>query len=355
MLIRRENLEHVAAAVFSAMGSPEHEAEIVARSLVVSNLMGHDSHGVGLIATYVEHFRGGLLFPGTSAARCGGGGAILMFDGRLGFGRRVGGEAMAQAIETCRESGVALMTLRNAHHLGRIGAYGEMAMDAGLVSIHFVNVTGHAPLVTPWGGTAGRFVTNPVCIAFPGTAQTPPTLLDMATSRIALGKARVAMTRGETLDAGLLVDHLGRPSSDPGVVFAEPRGALQPFGSYKGSGLALMCELLAGGLSGGGTIQPRNPRAGGIVNNMFTIVVDPAGLVDHGWLASEIDAMVGYVKSTIPANPAHPVVVAGDRERETARERGREGIPLDDAEWKELLDAGGRVGLARKDLLAIAC
>jgi len=106
---------------------------------------------------------------------------------------------MAAAAERCRETGVVLMTLRNAHHIGRIGAYGEIAMEHGMISLHFVNVIDHGPTVAPRGGGEARYVTNPVCIAVPGTKNTPPTLLDMATSLIALGKARVALSKGEQM------------------------------------------------------------------------------------------------------------------------------------------------------------
>lgn len=354
MLIRHDALTGLVARIFEAMDTAPDEAELVAGSLVTANLMGHDSHGVGLVPTYVNHFKDGLLKPGTSVEQMRDDGAILMFDGRRGFGRRVGGEAMDAAARRCRETGVVLMTLKNAHHLGRIGAYGEIAMGAGLISLHFVNVIDHAPTVVPFGGAEGRFVTNPVCIAVPGTEATPPTLLDMATSRIALGKARVAMTKGEALPDGLVVDADGQPTTDPSVLYAEPRGALAPFGLHKGSGLALMCELLAGGLSGGGTIQPENPRRHSIVNNMFTILIDPARLVDMDWLRAEIDATVSYVKSARPADPGNPVIVAGDMERANTARRSEHGVEIDDAAWGEILDAGAGLGLDRSEMEAEA-
>ena len=350
MQIQADALTGLAAGIFEKMGSPEDEAALVAGSLVTANLMGHDSHGAGLVPAYVEHFKAGRLRPGTAVEQVGDDGAVLMFDGRHGFGRRVGGEAMAAAVAKCRETGVVLMTLRNAHHLGRIGAYGEIAAGAGLISLHFVNVVDHEPCVAPWGGAEARFVTNPVCIAVPATGNTPMTLLDMATSRIAMGKARVAMTKGEALDDGLVIDAGGRATTDPAVIFSEPRGALLPFGLHKGSGLALICELLAGGLSGGGTIQPGNERLGGIVNNMLTVVIDPAALVDMSWLEAEIDATVDYVKSARPVDAETPVIVAGDMERANSRIRGVEGVFIDDTAWGGILAAGERLGLSRSEM-----
>ncbi|MGB0630987.1 MAG: Ldh family oxidoreductase, partial [Alphaproteobacteria bacterium] len=136
----------------------------------------------------------------------------------------------------------------------------------------------------------------------------------------------------------------GRPSTDPSVMYDDPRGSLLPFGDHKGSGLAMMCELLAGGLSGGGTIQPDNPRQESIVNNMFTMLVDPSRLVDIDWLRAEIDATVAYVKSARPADPEQPVLVAGDPERARAIERAAEGVEINDEAWLELCDAARRIG-----------
>ncbi len=350
MIIQANPLTQFVTAIFQQGGSEKNEAELVASSLVRANLMGHDSHGVGLVPTYTEHMIEGLLKPNTPAECVRDDGAILMFDGQRGFGRRVAGEAMTAAIERCRTTGVVLMTLRNAHHVGRIGAYGEMAMEAGLISLHFVNVTDHSPAVAPWGGSEPRFITNPVCIAVPGTDRMPPTLLDMATSKIAMGKVRVAMTQGVPVPEGMLIDQAGQPTTDPNVIYAEPRGALLPFGDHKGSGLALMCELLGGALSGGGTIQPGNKRDNSLINNMFNVIVDPARLVDTDWLQSEIDATLDYVKSARPADPQHPILVAGDPERARIQERTANGIEVDDTAWGLILDAAKALGMTEQKL-----
>ena len=142
MIIHANPLTQLVTAIFMQGGSEKDEAELVASSLIKANLMGHDSHGVGLVPTYIKNIQDDLLKPNTPVECVRDDGAIMMFDGQRGFGRRVAGEAMTAAIARCRDTGVVLMTLRNTHHVGRIGAYGEMAMEAGLISLHFVNVTG---------------------------------------------------------------------------------------------------------------------------------------------------------------------------------------------------------------------
>ena len=307
-----------------------------------------------MLSTYVRTIKAGLLAPGTPAKLVKDDGSILIFDGQRGFGQRVAFEAMNAAIDRCRETGLTIMALRNAHHIGRVGSYGEQSIAAGLVSLHFVNVIDHQPLVAPFGGRDARYSTNPVCIAVPATTENPPVLLDMATSRIARGKAMVAMNRGEKLAEGLIIDSDGEPSTDPSVMFRSPGGALLPLGEHKGYGLAFICELLAGVLTGGGTIQPGNPRNGSIINNMMTFVVDPGRLVDHAWMQAEIDAVTSYIKASPPFDPAVKVRIAGDPEREKFTERSAKGIPIEDVTWSELLQAGADAGLECSFLESIA-
>jgi len=354
MLIEHQALTRLTASIVRAGGSEAAEAEMVADHLVGANLAGHDSHGVGMLPTYVEHLHSGLLKPNTPVCLEQDLGPILRFDGCDGYGQRVATEAMEAAIARCRELGAVVMALHGAHHVGRIGGYGEQAIAAGLVSIHFVNVTDHLPLVAPFRGAEARLVTNPICVAVPGTDRTPPTLLDMATSRVAMGKVRVAMNEGRRLAEGLILDRDGRPSCDPHDMFEEPRGALLPFGEHKGYGLALACELLGGILSGGGSIQPGNPRRGSILNNMLTILLDPARFGDPAAMAADYDGLIAYLKSSRPIDPAEPVLAAGDPERRTRAERLEGGIPLDARTWEEVLTAAASLGIARAELVEMA-
>ena len=331
-------------------GAGPEEARSVARHLVDANLAGHDSHGVAMVPAYVEHLLAGTVQPETAAEVVKDDGAILVFDGCRGFGRRVGGKAMAAAIDRCREAGLVLLGLRDAHHLGRIGAFGEMAAEAGLISIHFVNVYDHRGLVAPFGGRDARFSTNPVCVALPRVDEAPPLLLDMATSRVAFGKVNVAHNKGQRLPGEFLVDPQGRFTDDPAAMFQEPIGALLPFGEHKGFGLAVVCELLAGLLAGGGTIQPENPREGGILNNMLAILIDPARLADGHWLNTEMEAFIDYVKASPPLDPANPVLVPGESERIFRERRLAEGIEIDPGTWQAIMEAAARVGLEAADV-----
>jgi len=347
MLIQHDRLRDLVRAMLTASGSAEAEAAIVADHLVEANLKGHDSHGVGMMPQYVEHLHKGLLHPNRHAEVVKDDGAFLIVDGGLGHGQVIAREAMALALPKVKAGGVAIVGTRNCHHMGRIGTYGELVAEAGFISIHFVNVTGHPPLVAPFRGSDGRYTTNPICIALPATAATPMVVHDFATSRVALGKVRVAHNKGVKMPPGHLIDPEGRPTDDPGVMFREPKGAALAFGEHKGYGLALLAEILAGAVTGGGTIQPGRPRVGTIINNMLSIIVDPTRMVDLGYLTQEIDAMVAYAKASPPADPAAPVLAPGDPERIARAQRLRDGIDIDPTTWTQMQAAAESLGLDR--------
>ncbi|WP_043358816.1 malate/lactate/ureidoglycolate dehydrogenase [Belnapia sp. F-4-1] len=357
MLIQAERLQAAIAHMLEAAGTDPTSAGIVAADLLEANLQGHDSHGVQLAPRYVLNVLAGKLMPNAAVQVVQRTGAIIVADGGMGFGQVVGRQAMELAIASARDTGLGLLALRNVHHLGRIGAYGDQAVAAGMLSIHFVNAVSGPPVVAPFGGIEARFGTNPICIAVPPVAPVAPggypLILDFATSALAIGKVRVAHATGSPVPEGSLVDHAGRPTTDPGVMYGEgPRGALLPFGLHKGSGLALMCEILAGALTGGGTNQPATAKDRGIVNGMLALVLDPARFGDIEAFRAETAAMVAHVKAASPPG-GPPVLVAGEKERITKAERQRGGIPVPDATWAELCSAAAEAGIPADRLVAL--
>ncbi|ATA24164.1 lactate dehydrogenase [Brenneria goodwinii] len=350
MQISESRLIDIARTLLRNVGCEEAEAACVAEHLVGANLKGHDSHGVGMLPHYVSFIADGIMQPNTPARMIRDGGAVLQFSGDRGFGQRTGKEAMQAAIERVKTTGVCLMTLSSTCHLGRIGTYGEMAAAAGLVSIHFVNVNDLDPIVAPWCGSEARFGTNPICIAFPKSENNAAFVLDFATSIVALGKTRVAYLAGKKFDEDVMRDCNGISTNDPRVMWeGEKHGALKPIARHKGGGLVLAAEMLAGLLSGGGTIQPENPRHGAIVNNMTTIVIDPANMVSLAWLQKEYDAMLDYVRSSRAPDPEQPILIAGEPEIRTKAQRQAAGIEISDQEWQKIVDAGISLGMTTTD------
>src|SRR3954469_690863 len=234
LIFQKEALSRAIEAIVVAGGSEAREAKMVAENLVTANLMGHDSHGVGMIPRYVDALLEGGLSVNQHPKVQLDSGALLALDGCQGYGQVIGAEATAMAIDRAKQHGSCVMTLGRAHHLGRIGQWGEQAAAQGLISINFVNVISRA-IVAPYGGADARFGTNPVCIAIPIPGE-PPFLLDMATSAVAQGKVRVAHNKGEKVSPEWLLDDRGNTTSDPRYGVIEPFGALRTFGLHKGYG-----------------------------------------------------------------------------------------------------------------------
>ena len=328
--------------LMQGFGSAPEEVELVATNLIEANLRGHDSHGVGMLPRYANAYLEGGLTPNAHVAVRMDGGALLALDGQAGFGQVIGREAMLLGIERAKLHGSCVMALGNAHHLGRIGAWAEMAVAEGLISMHFVNVISR-PIVAPWGGREARFGTNPFAVGVP-VAGGEPVILDLATSVIAQGKARVAMNKGEQLPAGQMLDDAGRPTTEPKFGAVPPLGALLTFGEHKGFGLALVCELLGGALAGGLTAKGPASGAQRVLNGMLTVLVDPARLSDLPTFEHEVHACLAWMRSSPPQEGVERVRVAGEPERESRARRLEAGIPVDHTTWRELLAAAEKLG-----------
>ena len=344
-----EALEGMARALLAAAGCSETEAGIVAEHLVGANLAGHDSHGVGMLPAYVDFLRRGLYVADQTPAIVRDDGAVVVVDAARGMGQHMAKIALDRGIARAKGQGACVVALRESAHVGRIGAYSEYVAAAGLASAHFVNVVDHTPVVAPFGGSDARFITNPFSAGLPG-ADGPAPLLDMATSTIALGKARVAHNRGVPVPEGSLLDVGGRPTTDPAALIERHEGALTAFGAHKGSGLAVMCEIFAGALTGGRTTQPEHARHGSILNNMVSVLMDPGAFGDEAAIVREARAFGAYVKASPPAPGVDEVLLPGEPEAAARAERAAEGVPVEDRTVAQLRAAAASVHLAGADV-----
>jgi hydroxycarboxylate dehydrogenase B len=341
-LIPLARLRAAVGELMLGFGSAPREVELVADNLLQANLTGHDSHGIGMLPRYANAFLEGGLKPNATLLTKMDGGTLLALDGQAGFGQVIGHDAMRLGIARSRQHGSCIMALADAHHLCRIGAWAEMAVAEGLVSVHFVNVVSR-PIVAAWGGGDARFGTNPFCVGIPVPGR-EPVILDMATSVIAQGKARVAYNKGEPLAPGQLLDDQGRPTTDARFGVVEPYGALRTFGEHKGFGIALVCELLGGALAGGATQRMPGDGRQRVINGMLTILIDPARLGTAAVYGAEMQGFIDWVKASRPQEGTDHVRVAGDPEREHRAKRLAEGIPVDATTWSELLAVAAKLG-----------
>ena len=344
-------LHALASLIVSRMGSAPEETAEVADHLVRANLSGHDSHGVGMLPAYVRLLQDGLLVPNQTPHTVLDAGALLVIDARRGFGQRMTADAVRRAIARARDTGTCVLALRNASHVGRIGTYAELAASAGMVFIAFVNVADGRDVQAPWACAEARLGTNPFCAAVPGlggNGDEPALLLDMATTTIAAGKARVAFNKGMEVPEGSLIDANGQPTNDPAGFIRDRTGAMLSFGRHKGSGLAVMCEIMAGAIGGGQRVD--EPTRGGILNSMLATVIDLSRLGDPAAIAENIEATKSHIRSSHLAPGFDEVLLPGEPERRAAQHRAEVGIEVDATTWHEIREAAGKIGVNASEI-----
>src|SRR6478609_854272 len=348
--IQVPNLINFVADIFSHAESLPEEARRVATYLTTANLTGHDSHGVIRVPVYMRWKKMGSVVPKPTAEKVVDTPSLAVVDGKFGYGQTVTPQAVRIGIEKCKKAGLAAVALRNAGHIGRVGDWAEMAAAEGLVSVHFVNAAGSL-LVAPFGGVEKRLSTAPYCVGIPREGQ-DPIVLDFATSVVAEGKVLVASRGGKKLPKDALVDADGSLSEEPSVLYGPytsdgPRdhtagtGAIRAFGEHKGSGLALICELLGGALTGtGATAADRR-----FANGMFAIYVDPRVVDTSNFFDVEISRYVDFIRATKPVAGVDAVLIPGDPEKKTRANRTRNGVPLPDDTWAAIVNTAREVGV----------
>jgi len=345
MKVTIDEARRFATDVLTKLSVPDDIANDVVDHLVESDRVGYASHGLSILPNYRRGLADGFVIANGRPERILDHGALIGYNGHLGFGQHVGKLVIDEAIARVREHGQCIVTLRHAHHLGRMGHYGEQVAQQGFVLLAFTNVVNRMPMVAPFGGREARLTTNPLCFAGPLPGGRPPFVVDIATSAMAMNKARVLAENGQPAPPGSMIDADGNPTTDPNVMFTDPHGALLPFGAHKGYALGLVAELLAGVLSGGGTIRADNPRNGVATNNMFALVLDPQVDFNQTWRSQEVETFIDYLLSCPPQHPDNPVQYPGEYE---AANRARHTVTLDlpDSVGKSFGSLAAELGLA---------
>lgn len=341
VLVASEALHGAVVELFVAVGASNGSALLIADHLVEANLRGHDSHGVGVVPLYLRSIKAGGMNLAQSLRLVTEAGGMMIFDAGHGPGQVMGHQAMEAGIGHAQAHGSAIIGLRNSHHLGRIGHWAEQCAAAGLVSIHFVNVVA-GPLVAPFGGKKARLGTNPFAVAFPRVGE-EPVVVDFATSRLAMGKVRVYRNMGKTLPDDALLTAQGDKTNDPNELFGDPPGVLVAFGEHKGWGLALACELLGAALLGGET-QHDASSGPAVINSMLSILVSPERMGTQDAFGHEMSQVLAWVQSENSERPGG-VLLPGELEQATRRERLNLGIPVDTATLGQIASAASDAGL----------
>lgn len=353
VMVMPEAMQAWLEAIYGGAGCPAAEATMIAEHLVEADCSGHPSHGIVRTPRYLQWVKEGRLLAEARLEVLTEGPAFALLDGCSSFGQVTGHAVVERATSMVADGGVALVAVRRGGHMGRIGAWAERLADRGLISISFVHVAG-SRLVAPFGASERGFSTAPVAIGVPHWQgdKADHFILDFATSRIAEGKALVAVKRGGSVPRDAFVAPDGSDSDQPRVLYGDsvetalpdPRagpGALQAMGNHKGSGLGLACELLAGALTGSGTNRDPEPSFG---NGMLMVALDPARLdVDRGF-AAEVSAFIEHIRALRPRSAETPVLISGDPERRR-RVRSADGLAIEGQLMAALREGSASVGV----------
>jgi uncharacterized oxidoreductase len=299
---------------------------------VESNLVGLDSHGVMRIPQYVELIRKQTIKPGGEFNVINDKGSTAILDCGYNFGQVGGTKAVLLAIERAKRYGISCVITKNCNHAGRLGAFTQIAAEAGMIALATCNSPKHGHWVAPFGGREGRLATNPFSFAAPSNSN--PIVLDMSTSAISEGKVRVCLNSGEKVPLGSIADAQGMPTDDPKDFYGPPVGSIMPFGGsagYKGTGLGMMVEILSGTLSG--EIVTDETLIG---NGLCFIVINIANFVSRKKFQHYIDELVKYIKSSLPAEGNKGVFVPGELDFNTRRNLIKNGIEIDNNTWKQI-------------------
>ncbi|QDU79443.1 putative oxidoreductase YbiC [Polystyrenella longa] len=340
-----EELQQITSRLLLAAGADEEEATTVSRSLVEANLYGHDSHGVMRLPFYIDRMQQGILKQGSRLQILNETPSAILADGGWGFGQVVARDLVNRLIKKAETVGVASGSLKQSAHIGRLGEYAEMATEAGMIALICANNHGAIQRVAPVGGKRPRLGTNPLCIGVPG-GEHGAFVLDFGTSATAEGKVRVKKIAGEQIPDGWILDSNGEPTNDPNKLYEDPPGSILPMGglqAYKGFGLAFMIEMIASGLAGAPCAQPDAPSPLG--NAAWFLVISPEKMAGSDHLVQEVRQLEEYVRSVPKIDGVDKITLPGDPERRIHAERKANGIPIDDGNWKAMLDLAEKLNV----------
>ena len=338
-----ETLKRQIAEIYRAWGMPEEHIATTVPLMVEADLRGIDSHGIGMVPAYDEYRKQGKLKVQPEIRVVREGPSFVLIDAGHSLGHVPAKMAMGMAIEKCAETGIGFGSVRDSNHFGAAGVYSTMALERGFIGIAVTGTTQRS--VVPTFAREPMFSTNPIAFAAPA-AKNEPFSLDMATSTVAVGKLQIARRAKKPIPVGWVVNAEGGPETDAAAAVAStpkrltPLGGTRTLGSHKGYGLAMMVEILGSILSGsfvGGrdlkTLQP-----GKTINvGHFFLALDPAFFRgEAAAFTADMDRLIDYLHGTAPADPAQPVLVAGEPEWRERGKRLRDGIPMTDTLQNEI-------------------
>lgn len=356
MRVPAQRIRSQLVSVFGAWGMSASHAETTTEMMVETDLRGIDSHGISMLPTYDQEFRNGRLNMRPVFKTVREGPATALIDADASIGHPASAYAMNLAVDKCLSIGVAVVSVFNSDHFGAAGCYSRIAANRGVIGM-VTSATGGVTMV-PTFAAEPVMGTNPLAFAAPAK-RNPPFQLDMATTTVAAGKVKVHKLNHKPLPKGWVVDGDGQPVTDEAeafrYVFERPEGGITPLGgtreagSHKGYGLAVLVHVLGGTLSGASfsPIRNRTQKSSDPPNiGHFFLAIDPRAFRDDGAFEADLDDVIDVLHGAKRADPAQPVLVAGDPEMATRQERLQSGVPVPDDLMEQLRGVVQRAGVA---------
>lgn len=327
--------------ILTGAGLPPDQSATVVDNLVRGDLRGISSHGISRMAVYAGRVAGGGLNTDGRIEIVSDAPAAMRIDARNNMGAVAGTLAMRSVIERARTTGIAAGTVFNGNHFGYAAYYSMMALEEGMIGISLSNAP---PTMAPWGGMAPMLGTNPFSIAVPALHHRP-LVLDCASSYVARGKINLAEIEGKPIPEGWALDPEGNPTTDPASALA---GVVLPFGTYKGSGIAVMIDVLSAVLSGAlfGMHVGQLYRDAGVPQNLghFFAAIHIGMLNDPDVFRSGIDRIIDDIKGSRKAPGTEEILLPGEIEFENEAFYMKKGIGVGDGVLRDLRELSKTYG-----------
>lgn len=331
-----EKLRKINVQLFAKVGVPHEVAEVVSNNIVENCLYGHDSHGMILIPRFIKDIKTGKIKPEAKTEVVKKSSCAAWIDGHRGFGQVTMTDAMNTAMETAKDTGVSVVIVTNCNHVGILWTFAKMPAEKGMIGMIWcvAGPEGGGGLVAPYGGKKKAIGANPMAVGIPA-GQMKPLVLDMSTSAVAGGKILLYAQQNKKIPLGWMLDEEGNPTTDPNELLKGGRlvGTLLPMAGYKGFGLGLIAEILGGLLTGYGASHMPDYREG---QGVFIVIVDVKAFIPLDEFVKQVDALFRHVKAVPTDSETKEILIPGEIEYRTRKQRERDGIPVTDAVWADI-------------------
>jgi len=325
MKIPFERMQQEFERILRSLSFSMAKAEKCASVFASNSLDGVYSHGLNRFPTFVNMVKDGLVNPHAEPEKIEANGSFERWHGHLGLGIYNADRCMNRAVELAKENGIGLVAIQNTNHWMRGGTYGWQAADAGCIGICFTNAIAGMP---PWGGKSPALGNNPLVIAVP--RKEGHVVLDMAMSQYSYGKMQEYNFKHESLPFPGGYDDEGNLTNVPSIIQKNKRAL--PIGFWKGSGLALLIDILVTSLSGG-----RSTKHITLDGKEFGVSQVFICIQQKEMQAALIEEILHYTKESGEAKPGGEITYPGENTLRTRLKNTAEGIPVNEQVWEAIL------------------